>query len=137
MYRLSVMSRRRWLACWGLLAGAYLALGLIRGLSTADPGSVRVHLVAAVVTFGFAAAVLPVILPRHGRNDDDATGGDGPGDGGGDPPPSWWPEFERQFRWHVRTSEGPAAEREEGRESSEDVPAAGSLRGSPPRPKLD
>jgi hypothetical protein len=104
-----MMSRRRWLAGWGLLAGTYLVLGTIP-VAGGDPRSAPVYLVATAVTFGFAAAVLPLMVPR-GRE-----GGTGPTDGsapsGGEPPsPPWWPEFEREF-WSRVSAEGGGSPRD-------------------------
>ncbi len=93
-----MMSRARWLAGWGLMAATYLVLAAVRLLVHADWGGALVSTAAALVTFGFAAAVIPFVLPR-GRDDDDSGGDDG--GQGGDRPPPWWPDFEREFWGHV------------------------------------
>ncbi len=94
-----MITRRRWVAGWALLAGTYLLLGLVGVVRGEGLQSAVVHLVTATVTFGFAAAVLPVVVPR-GRDHDDDDWRDDPGRG--DPPPPWWPEFERQFWGYVQ-----------------------------------
>ena len=95
------------------MAGTYLSLAVVRVAAHADWGGALVYGGAALVTFGFAAAVIPFVLPR-------GLGGEGGHEGGpGDEPSSpWWPEFEREFWSHVgggtrRSSEGKpvAAER--------------------------
>jgi hypothetical protein len=97
------MSRRRWLAGWGLLAGTYLVLGAIP-VAGGDPSSALVYLAAAAVTFGFAAAVMPLIVPRGEFGPGRPDGGD-PSDG--EPPsPPWWPEFEREFWSRVPAERG-------------------------------
>lgn len=96
-----MMSRARWLLGWGLLSGTYLTLGVMAVIRDADWGAGLVYGVAATITFGFAAAMLPIVAPRPPDDDDDGPGGGGDPDGG-EPPPPWWPEFERQFWWHVR-----------------------------------
>lgn len=93
-----MITRRRWLAGWGLLAATYLSLALVGVVGGEGLDAALVHLVTAAVTFGFAAAVLPIVVPRRGG---DGRGGDGDQDGD-EPPPPWWPDFERQFWWHVR-----------------------------------
>jgi hypothetical protein len=100
-----MISRRRWLAGWGLLATTYLTLAVVRGATGGDLGGAVVYLVAAAITFGFAAAVIPFVVPKRSGEDDDDTsdGGSGPGDG--PEPPPWWPEFERGFRRHARERE--------------------------------
>lgn len=103
-----MITRRRWLAGWGLLTGTYLTLALVGLLGGEGLDAAVVHFVTAAVTFTFAAAVLPVVIPR--RPGEDAGGGNGP-PGGGEPPP-WWPDFERQFWRHVR---GPGREPERPR----------------------
>ncbi len=98
-----MISRRRWLAGWGLLSVTYLVLAGVRGLGTGDTHGALVSVVAAVITFAFAAAVLPIMVPRRK--------GGGPGSGGPapeEPPqPPWWPQFEREFREHVREPDPP------------------------------
>lgn len=99
-----MISRRRWLAGWGLLSVTYLVLAGVRGLGTGDAHGALVSVSAAVVTFAFAAAVLPIMVPRR-------KGGGPRGDGGPKPeeppPPPWWPEFERDFRRHAKESRAP------------------------------
>jgi hypothetical protein len=109
-----MMSRRRWLGGWGLLSGTYLALALVRGVLGGDLQGAGVYLVAATVTFAFAVAVLPFVVPRRDDGGDDDSSGGGWGRGGGEPEPPWWPEFERAFRRHARERSkpgGPARER--------------------------
>jgi hypothetical protein len=97
-----MITRRRWLAGWALLSLTYLSLAVVRVLSGGDLGAAVVYVVAGAVTFGFAAAVLPFVVPPRsdGDDDDSSDGGDGPGGDEPDPPP-WWPEFERDFRRHA------------------------------------
>jgi hypothetical protein len=104
-----MMSRGRWLACAGLVAGTYLVLAGVRGLGAGDFDSALVYAAAAVVTFAFAAAVLPIMVPRRKRRGDGPRGGGGGDDPGPDEPPQppWWPEFEREFREHVRETDTP------------------------------
>lgn len=89
-----MMTRARWLVGWGLMAGTYLSLAVVRVLAHADWGGALVYGGAALVTFGFAAAVIPFVLPRPGPT---GPGDDGGGGDGDEPPPPWWPEFEREF----------------------------------------
>jgi len=101
-YRRRMISRRRWLAGWGLLSLTYLSLAVVRVLSGGDVGAAVVYLVAAAVTFGFAAAVIPFVVPRRSDDGDDDSSDGGPGPGGDEPePPPWWPDFERDFRRHT------------------------------------
>ena len=100
-----MVSRTRWLMGWGLLTGTYLALAALRLIRGGDDGSIAVYLVAAVVTFGFAAAMLPIVCPR---GDDDQGESDGGSPRAPDPPPPpWWPDFERAFWGHVGDRPGP------------------------------
>jgi hypothetical protein len=102
-----VITRRRWLAGWGLLAGTYLSLAAKELLAGADIGSAVVYLVGAAITFGFAAAVMPVVVPRL-----PPEGGDPPPDHAGeDPEPPWWPGFERGFWRHVADKDRPRSDR--------------------------
>lgn len=101
-----MISRHRWLAGWGLLALTYLSLAVVRVLSGGDLGAAVVYVVAAAVTFGFAAAVIPFIVPRRPDDGDDSSGGDGRGPDGGGPEPPWWPDFERDFRRHATERRG-------------------------------
>ena len=97
-----MISRRRWLAGWGLLSLTYVSLAVVRVLSDGDVGAAVVYLVAAAVTFGFAAAVIPFVVPRRSDDGDDDSSDGGPGPGGDEPePPPWWPDFERDFRRHA------------------------------------
>jgi hypothetical protein len=108
-----VISRARWLVGWGLIASTYLSLAVVRVAGSGDWSGALVYLAAAAITFGFAAAVMPVVVPRaHG---DDSSQGEG-GTGGEPPPPPWWPSFERQFWWHVHGFRGPGGRPEEPRE---------------------
>jgi hypothetical protein len=110
-----MITRARWLLGWGLMAGTYLSLAVVRVVAHGDWDGALVYSGAALVTFGFATAVIPFVLPRGG-------GGEGgeEGDRGGDgPSPPWWPEFEREFWSHVgrgapgrKSSEGGGARRE-------------------------
>jgi hypothetical protein len=61
-----------------------------------DWSGALVYTGAAAVTFGFAAAVIPWVLPR-GRGDDPPP----PDEGADEPQPPWWPDFERQFWGHL------------------------------------
>ena len=106
-----MISRRRWLAGWGLLSLTYLTLATVRVLSDGDVDAALVYLVAAAVTFGFAAAVIPFVVPRHPNGDDDPSDSGGP-DGGGPEPPPWWPDFERDFRRHAHGKGGGPRSRE-------------------------
>jgi hypothetical protein len=94
------------------LAATYLSLALVGVVGGEGLDAAVVHLVTAAVTFGFAAAVLPVVVPQRSEGEGDGRGGGGNQDGG-DPPPPWWGDFERQFWWHVR---GPRPEPERPRE---------------------
>ena len=85
-----MITRARWLLGWGLMAGTYLSLAVVRVVAHADWDGALVYSGAALVTFGFAAAVIPWVLPRGGGGEEDGDGGDGPS-------PPWWPEFEREF----------------------------------------
>lgn len=121
-----MMSRRRWLGGWGLMAGTYLVLGTIH-LAGSDSRSAMVYLVAAAITFGFAAAILPLMAPRREAGEDGPAGGTEPPDGE-PPPPPWWPEFEREFWSRVPAGNGRSAEDREapagpGRETREHTPA--------------
>jgi hypothetical protein len=100
-----MISRRRWLAGWGLLSTTYLTLAVVRGVASGDLGGAVVYLVAATITFGFAAAVLPFVVPKRSGGDDDDSSDGGPGGGGEPEPPPWWPDFERGFRRHARERE--------------------------------
>ena len=66
-----MISRRRWLAGWGLLSLTYLSLAVVRVLSGGDAGAAVVYVVAAAVTFAFAAAVIPFVVPRRPDGGDD------------------------------------------------------------------
>jgi hypothetical protein len=99
-----MMSRRRWLGSWGVLCGAYLALGAIRVIGGGDPQSALIYVILAAVTFGFVAATLPLIVPRRPSGGEGPPPGDDPS-GGEPPPPPWWPEFEREFWSRVRSGE--------------------------------
>ena len=91
------------------MAGTYLTLGAMH-VAGGDPRDALVHVVAAVVTFGFAAAVLPIMAPRRrGEGGPDDRGAEGDGDE--PPPPPWWPEFEREFWGRVNDAD-PARHRE-------------------------
>lgn len=107
-----MMSRRRWLVGWGLLASTYLCLAVIRVAAHADWDGALVYVGAAAVTFGFAAAVIPWVLPRRREG---GGGGPSPGEGGDEPPPPWWPDFEREFWGHLRGSGRSQRERESAR----------------------
>jgi hypothetical protein len=100
-----MVSRTRWLLGWGLLTGTYLGLAALRLVRGGDDGSIAVYLVAAVVTFGFAAAMLPIVCPR-GDDDPGESGGGGSPDRD-PPPPPWWPDFERAFWGHVEDHRDP------------------------------
>ncbi len=95
----------------GLLSATYLVLAAVRGLGTGDSHGALVSVAAAAITFGFAAAVLPIMVPRRRPDRPDS---DGPRNPSPDEPPQppWWPEFERQFRRHVLDSGRNAGERE-------------------------
>ena len=102
------MSRARWLVGWGILASTYLCLAVVRVAAHADWDGALVYVGAAAVTFGFAAAVIPWVLPRKRG----AGEGPPPGGGGDEPPPPWWPDFEREFWGHLgrRTPDHPEHE---------------------------
>jgi hypothetical protein len=85
---------------WGAaVASAHVGLGLAGWLLLGIPpwffGG------CALLTLGVALLAAPLMGPRG-----DDPGDDGGGDDGGpspdDPEPPWWPEFEREFRDHVR-----------------------------------
>ena len=53
----------------------------------------------ALLTLGVALLAAPLMRPRRDDGDDDEGGG---GPDPSEPEPPWWPEFEREFREHVR-----------------------------------
>lgn len=86
-----------------VVAGALVALleGLIGALAlfSLGPVEIAVYPVAcAAATAGVTVLAALAIRRAEGR------GEGGPRDPGGGPPP-WWPEFERDFRRHVRQRE--------------------------------
>lgn len=101
------MSFRTHLSAAGFgLAGVYAAVGLFELFVVGDAAAALNFGVAAAVTAGLVAALLPLLAPRGGGPEPD-DGGDGPsgGGGGGDrPPPPWWPSFERDFWSYVEDS---------------------------------
>jgi hypothetical protein len=86
------------------LAGVYAAVGLVELLVVGDSRGALNFALAAAVTGGLVAALLPLLAPRGDSGPDDGgsgPGGGGPGGGGDRPPPPWWPDFEREFWTYV------------------------------------
>jgi hypothetical protein len=109
-----VVSFRAHLSIAGFgLAGVYAAVGLVELLALGDWRAAVNFALAAAVTGGLVAALLPLLAPRGGRGPGPEDGRDGPGrggsGGGGDgPPPPWWPDFEREFWSYLEDSSEPS-----------------------------
>ena len=82
------------------------AAGGTWGLAVLGPDRIALFLVACAAATALVTVVLWHFLGRPPAGTD---GGPGPGGRppGGDPPPPWWPEFERDFRRHVRSQRSP------------------------------
>ena len=104
--------RRRW------LRSAPVAVGLVATTLLADATS----LLAAermsptrgqslALALLWVAAVLSITTYLVLRAPSEDGGDDGPGPPDEDPEPPWWPDFERQFRDHVRRGPRPAGRR--------------------------
>lgn len=106
------MSRRadRWaLAAGFAVAIGYAVVALVEALTSSHAAVALPFAYVAVSIAGPLGAMTWLLRDRQqGHGEDEPDGGDGPGPshGGDDPPPPWWPDFERQFRAHVRREAG-------------------------------
>lgn len=96
------MGRARGLLLAGIgVALAEAATGAL-GVLLLGPVEIAFYmLVCAAATAAITGLAAHLIALHRGRGDDDGGGGGG----GGDEPPPWWPDFERDFRRHVRERE--------------------------------
>ena len=69
------------------------------------PARIAYFLLACAVATTAVTALLWRLLGT--RPDGEARGGGG-APSGDDPPPAWWPEFDRDFRRHVREKRAPS-----------------------------
>lgn len=87
-----------------VLAGAaVVALEALTGavaLVALGPVKIALYPVACAAATALVTGLGALAVRRH----DGGGGGRGGDEGGGGPPP-WWPEFERDFRRHVRERE--------------------------------
>ncbi len=97
------MALRVRVAAVGVGATVLEAGGGLWALAALGPARVALFLLAC----GAATAVVTMLMWRSLGRPPHGDDGEGPGPGGGptdsDPPPAWWPEFEREFRRHVRS----------------------------------
>ena len=84
-----------------LLEAATGAIGVV----LLGPVEIAIYLlVCAGATAAVTALAVRLIAVRR-RGDEGDDGGGGGGDGPGEEPPPWWPDFEHDFRRHVRERE--------------------------------
>ncbi len=90
-----------------MLAGfAGAAVEAALGVLALPTGLAPYLFACAVATLAVAVAAHGLLVRRRDEPGDDDGGGPrrGPDE---PPPPPWWPEFEREFRAHVRGRERP------------------------------